>query len=162
MNNTYTPPAEGKKWTQEHEREWYEKVVANSTLDNTEIETDLPFTSPEIQARIASAVQISFWEYAKDIRITNRFYLDLSHFIETYTKWKHAPEEKKAKTLEDLTSERISMKDYIVENGRGMFTALEKIHGEEKAPDIWNPILDAFLRELIQKVVEPVFQKTLK
>lgn len=38
---------EPKKWTIFDEKEWHERVVANSDLDSTTIDMDMSYTTPE-------------------------------------------------------------------------------------------------------------------
>jgi hypothetical protein len=79
----------------------------------------------EVQTRIANTVQIAFGEYAKDIRITNRFYLTLDDLIEAYTEWKNSTDETRAQALEDLENTGMNIRQKIISSNLLVIRAIE-------------------------------------
>jgi hypothetical protein len=148
-----------KPWTIFDEEGWHERVVANSDLDSTEINMRLSYATPENIKFVKDICNEVFGEHMKSIRITNSFWMDLESFLDRLADWEGEQDPEKKKELQEvLESSGHSLTLFFAMQTDGLVSSVQKKSKETNDPrnpdDIWNDMLDLFLKKLVQAPIK--------
>ncbi len=148
------------KWTKEDDIKWEKDTQQTQMeLDSELILPSIPYSTQAETVR--SCVRVAFWEYAWQIRITNRFIFDLKRFMESSNnlneyKWDKNDAKWKA-LIEDLISEGDQIVNFIISNTKGIYRQIKsdlttKWMSEDEAKKQWRKIFDKFLFLLRERI----------